>query len=524
MSELVRSELIQGPTSAGLTLRALARYGDAVAFSGHGGSLTFAQALDLVARYQAVFANAGLERGQRIALLTANRADAWLASVAASALGLCVTSLHPLGALSDHLFVLEDSKAEYLIVDADAYATRGGELDAGAAGLKQVFTVGAADYGVNLVTEAANIGAASAKVLARPSDFSMLGYTGGTTGKSKGAIRRHPSTVAMTNAILADFEWPEEITYLSVAPISHVGGTKLVPTLLRGGRVHLHHGFDAERILHDVPVERVSVALLVPTMIYALLDHPKLSDADLSPLQLLLYGASPMSPSRLREGLERIGPVFSQLYGQTECYPISVLRRADHDVAQPELMASCGHPCNSVDVQLLDEDNSPVADGEVGEICVRGPQMMDGYLDRPEQTADTLSGGWLHTGDMARADERGYLYIVDRKKDMIISGGFNVYPREVEDVLSANPNVAAAAVIGVPDDKWGEAVKAVVVPRAGKTIDPQALIDAVKTAKGSVHAPKSVDVVAEIPLTAIGKPDKKVLREQYWRDRDRQVG
>lgn len=219
-----------------------------------------------------------------------------------------------------------------------------------------------------------------------------------------------------------------------------------------------------------------------------------------------------------------MGPVFSQLYGQTECYPISVLHRADHDKARPELMASCGHPCSSVDVQLLDDDNQPVAQGEAGEICVRAPQMMDVYLGRPEQTEETLAGGWLHTGDMARADEQGYLYIVDRKKDMIISGGFNVYPREVEDLLSADPNVAAAAVIGVPDEKWGEAVKAVVVPRAGKKVDPQALIESVKAAKGSVHAPKSIDVVQEIPVTAIGKPDKKVLREKYWHGQDRRVG
>jgi fatty-acyl-CoA synthase len=524
MLEAGRIDVSQGPTAAGLTLRALSRYGERQAFSGHGGALTYAQALALLAQYQLVFTKAGLERGQRIALLTANRADAWLASVAASALGLCTNSLHPLGSLGDHLFALDDGRADYLIVDAHAYATRGGELDARADGLRQVFTVGHAEYGIDLQAQAASVGAASARVLAKPGDLAMLGYTGGTTGKSKGAMRRHPSAVAMINAVLADFEWPQDTTYLSVAPISHVGGTKLTPTLLRGGRIHLHHGFDPDRILHDIAVERVSVTLLVPTMIYALLDHPGLSGADLSALELLIYGASPMSPTRLGEGLERIGPVFSQLYGQTECYPISVLKRADHDLATPELMASCGHPCGSVEVQLFDESNSPVGSGEVGEICVRGPQMMDEYFGQPEQTAEAISGGWLHTGDMAYADERGYLYIVDRKKDMIISGGFNVYPREIEDILSADVNVASAAVIGVPDEKWGEAVKAIVVPRHGKTIDPQALIESVKTSKGSVHAPKSVDIVDEIPLTAIGKPDKKVLREKYWQGRDRQVG
>ncbi|MEM7252934.1 MAG: AMP-binding protein [Pseudomonadota bacterium] len=514
----------QGPTAPELTLRALSRYGDAIAFSGHGGSLTYAESRDLVGRYQRVFSDAGMRRGERVALLSANRADAWLALLAAQALGLCGTSLHPLGSLADHLFVLEDAAIDYLIVDAEAYGERGGELSVSAPALKQTFTIGRISYGRDLSVSSASVGSATPRVDAEPLDAAMLGYTGGTTGKSKGAIRQHPSVVAMTNAVLSEFEWPTRTTYLSVAPMSHVGGTKLAPTLLRGGRVHFHHGFDPDRILYDIEAEGVSVTLLVPTMIYVLLDHPKLSDADLSSLELLLYGASPMSPTRLSEGLERIGPVFSQLYGQTECYPISVLPRAAHSAAEPELMASCGRLCSSVSLALLGESGQVVEAGDVGEICVRAPQAMNEYLGRPEQTADAFAGGWLHTGDMARADDRGYLYIVDRKKDLIISGGFNVYPREIEDILSADPTVASAAVIGVPDEKWGEAVKAVVVARGDSVIDPQALIERVKAVKGSVEAPKSVDVVSELPLTAIGKPDKKALRERYWHDRDRRVG
>jgi fatty-acyl-CoA synthase len=231
-----------------------------------------------------------------------------------------------------------------------------------------------------------------------------------------------------------------------------------------------------------------------------------------------------MSPTRLVEGLQRIGPVFSQLYGQTEGYPLTVLRKSDHNIDDPGLFAACGAPCASVTIALLDEDGQEVEPSEVGEICAQAPQVMDGYWQRPEQTAETLAHGWLHTGDMAWADERGYLYIVDRKKDMIISGGFNVFPREVEDVITTDPNVAMAAVIGIPDDKWGEAVKAVVVPRPGVTIDGDALIQRVRDAKGAVYAPKSVDIVEDIPLTPLGKPDKKALREVYWAGKDRRVG
>ncbi|MBT7756261.1 MAG: AMP-binding protein, partial [Rhodospirillaceae bacterium] len=388
-----------------------------------------------------------MRRGQRIALLNANRADALLAGFAAQALGLCITALHPLGAYEDQQFILEDGEIDFLLVDTENYLERGAQLAAATERLKQVFTLGPAEYGLDLRAGAEAVGAVSPVLLAQPNDDAMLGYTGGTTGKSKGAMRRHHSYVAMINAVMADFEWPEDIVYLAVAPISHVGGTKIPPTLLRGGRVHMQHGFDPDAVLDAMGAERISAVLMVPTMVNILLDHPKLDDADLSSLELLMYGAAPMSPTRLLEGLERIGPVFCQLYGQTEGYPLTVLRRADHNKDDPDLFAACGNPCTSVHVALLDDDSQPVGKGEVGEICAQAPQVMDNYWNRPEQTAETLAHGWLHTGDMAWADDRGYLYIVDRKKDMIISGGFNIFPREVEDVITTDPAVAMAAVI-----------------------------------------------------------------------------
>jgi fatty-acyl-CoA synthase len=216
--------------------------------------------------------------------------------------------------------------------------------------------------------------------------------------------------------------------------------------------------------------------------------------------------------------------VFSQLYGQTEGYPISLLRKADHDPGRPERFASCGHPVSNLEVKLLDDSLGEVAPGEAGEICVRGPQVMESYWNRPAETEETLKGGWLHTGDVARADEEGYLYIVDRKKDMIITGGFNVYPREVEDALTAHPGVAMAAVIGVPDPKWGEAVTALVVRRAAATVAGEELIRLVKEKKGSTQAPKRVEFVDALPLTAVGKVDKKALRARYWAGQARQVG
>src|SRR5687768_7526271 len=195
--------------------------------------------------------------------------------------------------------------------------------------------------------------------------------------------------------------------------------------------------------------------------------------------------------------------------------PITVLRKEEHDVDDLERLSSCGRVVPWVNVALLDDEGNEVAHGEPGEICVRGPLTMKGYWKKPEQTAEAFAGGWLHTGDVARKDDDGFLYIVDRKKDMIVSGGFNVYPREVEDVISQHPAVAAVGVIGVPDEKWGEAVKAVVVKRAGAEVDPAELIAAVKDKKGAHYAPKTVDFVDALPLSPLGKPDKKALRAQY---------
>ena len=512
------------PTIGTQTLRALSRYPDRTAFAWDGGSMTYAAMLDLIGRMQAVYARAGLGRGERVALLTSNRAETWAAGVAAQCCGMAITWLHPMGSLEDQLDQISDSRAGMLVVDAKAFLARGGELVARADTLKHVFTIDRAEYGVDLVAAAHDHGAASARDLATPDDEASLNYTGGTTGKSKGALRTHREYGPFASAILADFEIPETPRYLTVAPISHVAGTKVLPTLLKGGTVHMLKGFDPEAVLATIAREKINFTLLVPTMIYVLLDHPKLPGADLSSLEYLLYGASPMSPSRLVEGIERIGPVFAQLYGQTECYPVSTLRKDDHDPSRPDLFESCGMPISTCEVRILDDEDREVPTGEAGEICVRAPHVMKEYWQRPDVTAETLKNGWLHTGDIARKDERGYMFILDRKKDMIVSGGFNIFPREVEDVLSTHPDVAMVAVVGVPDAKWGEAVSAIVVPKAGARPDARALMDLVKARKGAAHAPKTVEFVETLLLTGVGKIDKKVLRAKYWAGQTRMVG
>ena len=512
------------PTVGSQTLAALRRFPSRTAFAWDGGALTYAAAVDLVGRLQAVFVQAGFDRHSRVALIAANRAESWCAGLAAQLCGLGITWLHPLGSLDDQLYQIQDSEADVLVVDTRAFMARGGELAARSPGLKATFTLDDADYGRNLLAAAQAVGAASARDLAVTDSIATLSYTGGTTGKSKGALRHHRELSYFATAILAGFEIPDDPRFLAIGPISHVTGTKIVPVLMKGGTVHMLRGFDPDAVFATIARERINFTLCVPTMIYVLLDHPGLAKADLSSLEYLLYGASPMSPSRLIEAIERIGPVFAQLYGQTECYPVSVLRKAEHDRKRPELFESCGFPIPACEVKILDGDDQEVPVGEPGEICVRAPHVMAKYWKQPEQTAETLKNGWLHTGDIARANDEGYLFILDRKKDMVVSGGFNIFPREIEDVLAAHADVAMVAVIGIPDAKWGEAVAALVVPRSGTRPDPQALMDVVKTRKGSAHTPKHIEFVDSLPVTSLGKVDKKALRAKFWAGQKRMVG
>jgi fatty-acyl-CoA synthase len=287
--------------------------------------------------------------------------------------------------------------------------------------------------------------------------------------------------------------------------------------------------FDPAEVLKVIEEQRITATMLVPSMLYALMDHPDSHTRDLSSLETVYYGASAMNPVRLAEAIRRFGPIFAQYYGQSEApMAITYLAKGDHDEKR---LTSCGRPTLFARVALLGEDGKPVPQGEPGEICVSGPLLAGGYWHLPEATAETFKDGWLHTGDMAREDEDGFYFIVDRVKDMIVTGGFNVFPREVEDVIAEHPSVAQVCVVGTPDDKWGEAVTAVVVLREDAAHDDAAVEamtaevqSAVKDRKGSVQSPKRVVVVDALPLTGLGKPDKKAVRARFWEGAGRAVG
>ena len=518
--------LYQGCTVGDLVVTAIARGGDRIVFIAEDQRWTYRQLGALVSTTLQALQARGLRRGDAVATLSANRPEAFLITAAAYVMGLRLTWMNPTSSEDDHAYILEDSGVTTLFVDPLSFTDRARVLARRVPGVQRLLSFGPNDgFGEDLLAAAAAFSPAPLQPQAEPDDVCVLIYTGGTTGQPKGVAHTHRVHVTMILTEMADWDWPAEIRFLALTPITHASGAMIMPVLLKSGTYAMTQGFTPQKFVHLVETHRITATFLVPTMVYVLLDSPARQGANLSSLKLIIYGASPMSPARLTEGINTFGPVFMQLYAQSEApNTVTVLHQHEHDpVNHPERLASCGTPCVGQQVRLLDESGQEVSDGEVGEICVRGPLVMQGYWNKPEETAVALRLGWLWTGDMARRDADGYLYIVDRSKDMIISGGFNVYPREVEDVLSQHPAVASAAVVGVPDAKWGEAVRALVVLRPGQAVAAEELISLVRDRKGAVYAPKGIDFVDALPVTGLGKLDKKAIRASFWQGQGRGV-
>ncbi|MBB3047205.1 fatty-acyl-CoA synthase [Litorivivens lipolytica] len=521
--------LTQGVTMPDLLIEGLNRYNDRPClFMGDDEILTYADMRAMVSRLMQALASLGLGKGTRAAILSGNRPEVLANTAAMSISGFVGTPLHPLGSLDDHAYVLEDAEIDVLIFDPALFSEVAAALKERVPGIKHFIGFGPNEIGEDYLALADKF---EPKPLVKaditPDDLGSINYTGGTTGKPKGVMSTHRGTACMAMIQAAEWEFPEELRMLMATPLSHAASAFFVPVLQKGGAFYVLPGFSADLFFDWVEKYKITATMLVPVMLYFLLDSPRATTADMSSMGTIFYGASPMSPARLQEGIEKWGQIFYQFFGQSEApMVLTNLAKKDHDLSKPERLASCGRPAPWIHLELLDDNNEPVAQGEPGEICVRGPLVMKGYKDLPEQTAEAFAGGWLHTGDIGRFDEEGFLYIVDRKKDMIVTGGFNVFPKEVEDVLSGHEAVAQVAVVGVPDDRWGEAVKAVVVAKPGvETSDALAeeLAAFVKQAKGSVQAPKSVDFVQSLPMTPVGKPDKKALKVQYWGDAKRGV-
>jgi fatty-acyl-CoA synthase len=530
-------DLLRHPIHSGhLTVGALKRNKHKPVLFLGDTTLTGGQLAERISQYIQAFEALGAGTGTAVGLLSLNRPEVLMIIGAGQTQGYRRTALHPLGSLDDHAYVLSDAGITSLIIDPNPmFVERALGLLERVDSLTQILTIGPvpealADVAVDLTAEAAKYSPKPLVAADLPVDhIGGMAYTGGTTGKPKGVIGTVQSITTMTTIQLAEWEWPEQPRFLMCTPLSHAGAAFFVPTIVKGGEMIVLSKFDPAEVLKTIEEQRITATMLVPSMIYALMDHPDSHTRDLSSLETVYYGASAMNPVRLAEAIRRFGPIFAQYYGQSEApMVITYLAKGDHDEKR---LTSCGRPTVFARTALLGEDGKPVAQGDVGEICVSGPLLSGGYWHLPEATAETFRDGWMHTGDLAREDEDGFWYIVDRTKDMIVTGGFNVFPREVEDVIAEHPAVAQVCVIGTPDEKWGEAVTAVVVLRPDAPSDDVAVATmtseiqaAVKDRKGSVQAPKQVIVVDSVPVTALGKPDKKAVRAQFWEGAGRAVG
>ncbi len=486
--------------------------------------LTGADVLDAISRYVSAFAEHGVVTGTPSALLALNRPEVLFILGAGQVAGHRRTALHPMGGLDDHVHVLGDAGITSLVIDPQpAFVQRARELVDRVPALTKVLVLGPvpaelSDVGIDLIAAAAQFEPTAIEAVdLEPDAVISISYTGGTTGKPKGVVGTAAAMSTMTQIQLSEWEWPKRPKFLICTPLSHAGAAFFLPVVVLGGQCVVLPRFDAGEVLRAIEEYRISATMLVPSMLYALLDHPDIDSRDLSSLETVYYGASSIDPARLTQAIERFGPIFAQYYGQSEApMAISYLGKAEHDQAR---LTSCGRPSVALRTALIGSDGNRVERGEAGEICVSGPLLAGGYLNLPEVTAETFHDGWLHTGDLAREDEDGFWHIVGRSKDMIVTGGFNVFPREVEDVIGAHPRVSGVAVVGVTDAHWGEAVTAVVVLTPGTSDDPAAVATVieeigaeVKRRKGSVQAPKHVLFVDALPLTGLGKIDKKAVR------------
>ena len=474
----------------------------------------------------------GLKKGDRVAFLMANCPEYIYCEYALGKLGMVRVPLAVLLNSKDHIYMMNQSECKAIIYH-EKMAGRVKEMIPSLETVKH-FICAAKDITavpaghVHLQSLIAKNEPEVPKVELNCEDLVGIFYTGGTTGLPKGVMLSQNTWVGtfISEMLNLGLDWDEVFAFAT--PLTHAGGCLILPILLKRGTCEIHDHFDPKVFLERVEKVGITSTFIVPTMLYALLDHPDLKKHNLKTLRNVIYGASAIAPARLKQAVDTLGPIFTQLFGQTETpMMISCLSRQEHVVADPEkrmkIYTSCGRPVMTADVRLVGEDGKDVSPGESGDIVVRTINMMTGYLKNPEQTAETLRDGWLWTGDVGKFDEEGYLYIVDRSKDMIVSGGFNIFPREIEDTLSEHSAVKITAVIGVPDDKWGELVKAIVVLHEGKTATEEELIAFVKQKKGSLVAPKSVEFWKEIPLTNLGKLDKKKIREPFWKGKDRKV-
>jgi long-chain acyl-CoA synthetase len=516
---------------AALLVKTAAQHPEAVAVRHGEKLLTYAQLAERAGRLGHALLDLGLEPGDRIALMQRNGLPLVESLYGCLMAGFVVVPinvrLHP----REVAFITSDAGCRALLHSSDLneeLAAVESEFTLGLLRISDRPTMGELDY-EDLIARAEPL---AGPVDRRPDDVSWLFYTSGTTGRPKGVMWTHRTLVNLAVDYLADiYPMTDEDVVLHAAPMTHGSGTVMLAAVARGAENLILNtvSFDPDAVFELIEHRRVTnIAFLAPTQVVKLLDSFATQTHDLSSLRCLLYGGAPMYLDQLRRALEAFGPVLVQILGQGESpMTISHLSREDHLrlwTGGDARLGSAGVARTSVEVRVVDGDDEPVATGATGEIVVRGDIVMAGYWANEEATAEALRGGWLHTGDVGSIDEGGYLYVLDRSKEMVITGGNNVYPREVEEVLLTHPAVQECAVIGVPDAYWGESVHAVVVLRPGTIATADELRAHCASSLASYKKPRTLEFLESLPKNAYGKVLKRELREPRWIGYERRVG
>ncbi len=514
-----------------LAYHALARPDNAFAIHG-ARTLSYAEAEVESNRLAHALIAAGLGRGDRFAYLSKNSIDMAVLYFAASKAGAVPVPLNYRLAPPEWAYIIDDAAAK-LVIAAGDYPKGIESVRGGLKSAQHFFALGDVPDGWASYRDwvAAQPATPPDRTVDERGELYQM-YTSGTTGHPKGAILTHHAVLSNIAQVVASLSFrpgPGKRT-LIVAPMYHAAaGISVKAAVCAGATLVVHEDFDPAAVVRDLSGAGIHWCTLVPAMIQAcLVLVPDVAERSYPELRAISYGASPIAEQTLRRAIEVFGCTFQQAFGMTETSAVlTTLTDRDHEKAlagRPELLLSCGRPVLGTEVKIVDENDVEVPRGEVGEIVARGPQIMQGYWNLPEATEKALRGGWMHTGDAARMDEEGYVYIQDRIKDMIVSGGENVYPREIENALFDHPAIADVAVIGIPDPKFGEAILAFVVPREGAKVTADELITFARTKIAGYKVPRKIEFLDALPRNASGKVLKKDLREPYWQGHQRRVG
>lgn len=504
--------------------KAIVQHRDKVAFKDANRSITYGELNEEVSRMAHVLQQQGIKSQDRVAVWMKNSIDFVIIDFALIKIGGIRVLLNTFLSNEEVVYRINDSAAKMLICE-DSFYQRAKTFSNNISS-ETIILTNEGPHGNNYKSMLATASNEPTPIKVNESDITMIMYTGGTTGRSKGVKHTHKSVISIFYSEIVEMEIEREVKMLHLAPLPHAAGFLLFPGLMRGGTQVIHDGFDPIKFCETVEKENITFTFLVPTMIYMVLDLPNKQDYDFSSLKTIVYGAAPMAPSRIKEAINLFGNVLLQVYSQAEvANQTTALSKEDHLYAinnDESILSSCGKTIIMSQVRIVDDNGNVCRPNETGEIITKGPHVMQGYWGMGEATANTIRDGWLYTGDIGYTDERGYIYLVDRKNDVIISGGFNVYTTVVEKVLFSHPSVLQTTVIGVPDDFWGETVKAFVV-RRDNSLNESTLIKYCKERLANYETPKLIEFVDELPLTAYGKIDKKKLRKAYWTDNERQV-